>query len=68
MTQLLHELETAAFAAVRPRTGVVFVPCAICRKPVDLAAVTDANDAPICERHFVTELPVDFARPTRLYR
>ena len=55
MTQLMHEPEQTTFAALR--TGVVFVPCVICRAPVDLAAVTDANDAPVCGKHFVTEFP-----------
>ena len=61
MTQLIHEPLTAGVTLIEPvsraRKGVVFVPCVICRAPVDLAAVTEANDAPVCGRHFVTELP-----------
>jgi hypothetical protein len=59
MTQLIHEPSVAGPSEppVRPRTGVVFVPCAICRGPVDLGAVTDSNHAPICDRHFTTEWP-----------
>ena len=55
MTQLLH-LEPVD-TVVRRRAGVVFVPCVICRAPVDLAVVTEANDAPICGRHFVADYP-----------
>jgi hypothetical protein len=69
MTQLVQEPEQIAAAPVaRPRHGLVFVPCAICRKPVDLAAVTDANDAPICGAHFVTEFPFADPEPARRYR
>ena len=58
MTQLLHDTKPVHAAGVQ-RDGVVYVPCVICRAPVDLAAVTEANDAPICHRHFTTELPRD---------
>jgi len=59
MTRLTHEhlFALATEPLVRPRNGVVFVPCAICHGPVDLGAVTDSNDAPICDKHFVTEWP-----------
>jgi hypothetical protein len=59
MTQLIHEplIAVSTEPPARPATGVVFVPCAVCRGPVDLGAVTDANDAPICGKHFVTEWP-----------
>ena len=58
MTQLIHEPVNAdANGRSPPAPGVVFVPCAICRAPVDLAVVSEANDAPICGKHFVTELP-----------
>jgi hypothetical protein len=59
MTQLTHDTLTAVLTEPipTPRAGVVFVPCVICRGPVDLGATTDANDAPICAKHFVTEWP-----------
>ena len=60
MTQLIHEpliaVATEPWRA-RSRNGVVFVPCAICRGPVDLGAAIEANNAPVCEKHFVTERP-----------
>jgi hypothetical protein len=65
MTQLL---QAPARTARLARTGIVFVPCVICRKPVDLGAVTDANDAPVCGAHFVTELPFADEKPARRYR
>jgi hypothetical protein len=65
MTKLMDQ---PAARVERLRTGVVFVPCVICRKPVDLAAVTDANDAPICGAHFVMELPWAEEPPPRRYR
>ena len=34
-------------------TGVVFVPCAICRAPLDLAVLADSDRAPLCDRHRV---------------
>ena len=59
MTQLTHEplIAVASEPLVRPRNGVVFVPCAVCHGPVDLGAVTDSNNAPICDKHFTTEWP-----------
>ena len=57
MTQLTFEPKPTAPVGIGPRTnGVVFVPCAICRGPVDLAVVTEANDAPLCGKHFVSNL------------
>jgi hypothetical protein len=38
--------------ATRP-IGVVYVPCAICCTPLDLAVLADADRAPLCERHRV---------------
>ena len=67
MTQLLPQPEQTA-AVARLRTGVVFVPCVICRKAVDLAAVTEANDPPICGEHFLNELPWAEETPAQRYR
>ena len=59
MTQLIHEplIAVATEPPARSRNGVVFVPCAICRGPVDLGAAIEANNPPICNEHFVTEWP-----------
>ena len=38
--------------AKRP-IGVVFVPCAICLAPLDLAVLADTDRAPLCDRHRV---------------
>jgi hypothetical protein len=57
MTQLIHEQKPSNTPSVELRAGTVFVPCAICRSPVDLAVVTDENHAPICSKHFTTEWP-----------
>ena len=59
MTVIAHLFDTAGpdEPEAGGRAGVVFVPCAICRGPVDLGSVTEANDAPVCDAHFVTEPP-----------
>jgi hypothetical protein len=58
MTQLIHEPDRIAKPA--PRAGLVFVPCAICLKPVDLAVIAEHDVAQLCESHRVADyLPAD---------
>jgi hypothetical protein len=50
MTNLIHlPKPTVATTALPP--GVVFVPCAICLRPVDLAAIAEDDRAQLCDRH-----------------
>jgi hypothetical protein len=60
MTQLIHEPLIAPFVPAsvsRPRTGIVFVPCEICRAPVDLAVVAETHGAQVCETHRAPDFP-----------
>ena len=36
-----------------PPAGVVFVPCAICSAPLDLAVLAASDRAPLCDEHCV---------------
>ncbi len=65
MAQLTREprlvaVEPANDSPPRPRTGIVFVPCAICLTPLDLALISDAEQPHLCERHRVGDyLPLN---------
>lgn len=37
------------------RPGVVFVPCALCTSPVDLARLRFGNQPQLCEHHLRTD-------------
>ncbi len=44
----------------RLRVGVAFVPCAICLKPLDLAAFSDRDRPQLCDDHRVGDyLPLN---------
>ena len=49
MTQLNHEPIVAGSERPSRSRGLVFVPCAICRAPVDLAVVTRRTSADLRE-------------------
>jgi len=56
MTQMIREPHLTTIAATselleRPRTGIVFVPCAICLTPLDLALIAEANQPQLCGQH-----------------
>jgi hypothetical protein len=53
---LLHELEGATVSAsgiarARLRPGVVYVPCALCRAPIDVTTIRSADQPRLCARH-----------------
>jgi hypothetical protein len=55
MTQMIREpnlndVDAVSDSLARPRTGVAFVPCAICLAPVDFAGVA-GGDAQLCHKH-----------------
>ena len=53
---LMHELEGATVGAIGmtasglPR-GMVFVPCALCRSPIDVTTIRSVDQPRLCERH-----------------
>jgi hypothetical protein len=54
MTQMLRETENLSrrsSSADAPSRGIAFVPCLLCRAPVDLAAVVADDRAPLCDGH-----------------
>ena len=60
MTQMIHEPNLVAPAVAsdslpRPRTGIVFVPCAVCLAPLDLALICDENQPQLCDQHRATD-------------
>jgi len=56
--RLMHELEgatvgasTGAGSRSRLEPGIVFVPCALCRAPIDLTTISSPDQSRLCERH-----------------
>ena len=52
---LLHELEGATVSAsdtrARLRPGVVYVPCALCRAPIDVTTIRSVDQPRLCAQH-----------------
>jgi len=55
---LMHELEGATVGAFvgagnrsRLKPGIAFVPCALCRAPIDVTTIRSADQPRLCERH-----------------
>jgi hypothetical protein len=50
MTNLIHLPQPTSETTALP-AGVAFVPCAICLRPVDLAAIAEDDRAQLCDDH-----------------
>jgi hypothetical protein len=59
MTELLPEFDEAATGApavpARVRPGLVFLPCARCHTPIDVAIVAKSDQLYLCQRHRAEE-------------
>jgi hypothetical protein len=54
MPNLIHLPKPTGPTTALP-VGVAFVPCAICLRPVDLAAIAEDDRAQLCDGHRVSD-------------